>query len=395
MKNKLLAGITKKIMTVLIVLSLAGISINVPGCTNSENTRNEEIISVISALSGTGGSGYDIADKQIGFSFPRDHGAHETFKNEWWYFTGNLYDDTNRRFGYQLTFFRISLNPRNIDRSSNWATNQIYMAHLAVSDVANRDFYSFEVINRDSLGLAGFDDDPFRISVENWYLAGQDDGTFPWHLYGSKDRIELSLTVEPLKDIVLQGENGLSRKSLDGNNASYYYSVTRLSTEGYIELGGIRYDVSGLSWLDREWSTSALSEQQSGWDWFSLQFDNDTDVMYFQLRNKDGSIYPYNEGLIVNPDSSVIRLGTGDIELKTRGYWETPLGVNYPVEWEAEIKPLGRTVILQAVFPEQELALSTRYWEGAIDIYDKEDTAHIIGQGYMELTGYAETFFNR
>jgi predicted secreted hydrolase len=366
------------------------ISISGLNCSNSANRQNEERINVISALSGFVDPGYDIADRQIEFSFPQDHGTHETFRNEWWYFTGNLYDDMDRRFGYQLTFFRISLTPQENDRSSNWATDQIYMAHLAISDVANREFHSFEKINRDNLGLAGFDEDAFRINVEDWYIEGQDDGAFPWRLYGVKNGIELSLTVDPSKDIVLQGENGLSRKSLDGNNASYYYSITRLSTEGYIELHGIKYNVGGYSWLDREWSTSALSEQQSGWDWFSLQFYDNTDVMYFQLRNKDGSVYPYNEGLIVNPDSSTIRLGTGDIELKTRQYWQSPHGGNYPVEWEANIKPLGKTVILQAVFPDQELALSTRYWEGSINMFDKEDMANIIGQGYMELTGYAE-----
>ena len=395
MKNRLPARRKKILLSVVVILSLMSISINGLNCSNSDNTYNEESINVITAMSGAAGPGYDVANKPIVFSFPQDHGAHESFKNEWWYFTGNLYDDTGRRFGYQLTFFRIALSPQEISRSSNWATSQAYMAHLAISDVENRKFHAFEKINRESMGLAGFDEDIFRVNVENWYIAAQDDGTFPWRLYGVKEGIELSLTVEPSKEIILQGENGLSRKSLDGNNASYYYSITRLTTEGYIEINGTMYNVRGLSWLDREWSTSTLSEEQSGWDWFSLQFDNDTDLMYFQLRNKDGSVYPYNEGMIVNPDSSTIRLKTGDVKLKIRRYWQSPLGGDYPVEWEAEIIPLGRTVILKAVFPEQELALSTRYWEGSINIYDMEDPTSIIGQGYMELTGYAETFFNR
>ena len=395
MKNRLPARRKKILLSVVVILSLMSISINGLNCSNSDNTYNEESINVITAMSGAAGPGYDVANKPIVFSFPQDHGAHESFKNEWWYFTGNLYDDTGRRFGYQLTFFRIALSPQEISRSSNWATSQVYMAHLAISDVENRKFHAFEKINRESMGLAGFDEDIFRVNVENWYIAAQDDGTFPWRLYGVKEGIELSLTVEPSKEIILQGENGLSRKSLDGNNASYYYSITRLTTEGYIEINGTMYNVRGLSWLDREWSTSTLSEEQSGWDWFSLQFDNDTDLMYFQLRNKDGSVYPYNEGMIVNPDSSTIRLKTGDVKLKIRRYWQSPLGGDYPVEWEAEIIPLGRTVILKAMFPEQELALSTRYWEGSINIYDMEDPTSIIGQGYIELTGYAEMFFNR
>lgn len=389
MKNRLPAGRMKEILTAFIVLFLVSISISGLNCSNPDNTYDGESINVITALSGTADPGYDVADRQIEFSFPKDHGTHETFRNEWWYFTGNLYDATGRRFGYHLTFFRISLDSQEIDRSSNWATSQVYMAHFAVSDVENREFHAFEKINRDSLGLAGFDEEAFRLNVEDWYIAGQDNGTFPWRLFAAKEGIQLSLTVEPSKDIVLQGENGLSRKSIDGNNTSYYYSITRLSTGGHIEIDGERYDVRGFSWLDREWSTSTFSEQQSGWDWFSLQFDDDIDVMYFQLRNKDGSAYPYNEGMIVNPDSSTIRLKTGDVVLKSRKYWQSPFGGTYPVEWEADIKPLGRTVILQTVFPEQELALSTRYWEGAINIYDTKDPASIIGQGYMELTGYA------
>ena len=390
MKNSLIRTVKKGLPAVLVLLAIAGSSLSAAGCGSSENIQKEERIDVISALSGSVDSGYDIADKEIEFSFPRDHGPHETFRNEWWYFTGNLYDDTDRQFGYQLTFFRIALTPRETGRSSNWAAGQVYMAHLAISDVQNREFHAFEIINRDSLGLTGFDENAFRINVEDWYLAGQDDGAFPWRLYAAKERIELSLEVTPVKNIVLQGENGLSRKCLDGTNASYYYSITRLSTEGHIEIDGEKYDVSGLSWLDREWSTSALSEDQAGWDWFSLQFDDSTDIVYFQLRYRDGSVYPYNEGLIVNPDGSVTRLRTGDIALEAQKYWQSPLGGLYPVEWEAEILPLGKTVLLKAVFDEQELDLSTRYWEGAINIHDREDPADIIGQGYMELTGYAE-----
>jgi len=349
-----------------------------------------EKIDIIATLSGSNTEGYSIADEPIKFVFPDDHAAHEGFRNEWWYFTGNLYDQSGRRFGYQLTIFRISLSPLAPERESYWATNQIYMAHFTISDEENGEFYCFEKLNRGAKGIAGFQDEGFGLNVEDWYITGVGDGDFPWQLYAEKDDITLAIEVNPIKDIVLQGEEGLSRKSLDGENASYYYSITRLETEGYIEIDGERYNVSGNSWLDREWSTSALSQEQGGWDWFSMQLDDGTDIVYFQLRYKDGSTYPYNEGLIVDNEGNIIKLGTNDIPLKVTKTWQSPLGSVYPIEWEAEITPLGKTVIISALFPEQELDLSTRYWEGAVNIYDRENPTEVIGTGYMELTGYAE-----
>ena len=370
----------------LLVIAIVVSAIN-SNVSNGES--KEEKIDIIAALSGDATEGYSIAGEPIEFVFPDDHGAHEGFRNEWWYFTGNLYDQNGRRFGYPLTIFRIAISPFDIERESEWATNQLYMAHFTISDTENGEFYCFEKLNRGAKGIAGFQDKGFGLNVEDWSITGVGDGDFPWQLYAEKDDITLSIEVNPLKDIVLQGENGLSRKSLEEGNASYYYSITRLETKGYIEIEGEKYNVSGNSWLDREWSTSALSQEQGGWDWFSMQLEDGTDIVYFQLRYKDGGPYPYNEGLIVDAEGNTVRLGTNDVPLKVTKTWQSPLGGIYPIEWQAEIMPLGKTVIISALFPEQELDLSTRYWEGAVNIYDKEDPAKIIGTGYMELTGYA------
>ena len=378
-----------KISCFVAVLLVIAVVVTIIDRYMSNGEPQDEKIDIIAALSAGNTEGYSIADEPIEFVFPDDHEAHEDFRNEWWYFTGNLYDDNDRRFGYQLTFFRIAISPIEADRESEWATNQIYMAHFTISDVENEEFYCFEKLNRGALGIAGFQEEGFGVNVEDWYITGVGDGEFPWQLYAEKDDITLSIEVNPLKDIVLQGDNGLSRKSLDEGNASYYYSITRLVTEGYIDIEGERYNVSGNSWLDREWSTSALSQEQAGWDWFSLQLDNGTDIVYFQLRYKDGSPYPYNEGLIVDAEGNTIRLGTGDIKLMVTKTWQSPLGGVYPIEWQAEIALLDKTVIIRAVFPEQELDLSTRYWEGAVNICEEEDPGKLIGIGYMELTGYA------
>jgi predicted secreted hydrolase len=361
-----------RLIPLLAVLLLIAVSAGLTGC-NCENSNNSGVkINIIEALSNSDTEGYSIADKVIDFSFPEDHGTHEGFRNEWWYFTGNLYDNEGNRFGYQLTFFRISLSPLEADRTSAWGTNQIYMAHFTVSDIENEEFYCFEKFNRDALGLAGFTEDPFKMNVGDWYMLGTGEGDFPWQLYASKDGITLSLDVTPLKDIVFEGDRGLSYKSVDKTSASYYYSITRLATEGYIEINGTRHEVSGNSWLDREWSTSALNEEQGGWDWFSMQLNDNTEIVYFQLRYKDGSVYPYNEGLIVNDDSSTVKLETGDIVLTVLDTWKSSSGVTYPVKWQAEVSPLGKTLIVEAAFNGQELDLSTRYWEGAVNIYDSQ-----------------------
>ncbi len=381
-------NVSLKIICPLLVLILIALSAGLSGCTCNKVSVGGGKINIIEALSSSDTEGYSIADRVIDFTFPKDHGTHEGFRNEWWYFTGNLYDEAGNRFGYQLTFFRISLSPLETDRTSAWGTNQIYMAHFTVSDVENQKFYCFEKFNRDALGLAGFTEKPFEMNVGDWYMLGTGDGDFPWQLYASKDGITLSLDVTPLKDIVFEGDNGLSYKSVDKTSASYYYSISRLATEGYIEIDGTRYEVSGSSWLDREWSTSTLNEEQGGWDWFSMQLNDNTEIVYFQLRYKNGSLYPYNEGLIVNDDNSTVKLGTGDIVLTVLETWKSKTGVVYPVKWRAEVVPLGKTLIVEAAFNGQELDLSTRYWEGAVNIYDLQDANTIIGTGYLEMTGY-------
>ena len=229
----------------LAVLILIAFSSFLPGCNCENGDTGGTKINIIEALSSSDTEGYSIADKVIDFTFPKDHGPHESFRNEWWYFTGNLYDSEGNRFGYQLTFFRIALSPLTTDRTSAWGTNQIYMAHFTLSDIENEKFYCFEKFNRDALGLAGFSENPFKMNVGDWYMLGTGDGDFPWQLYASKNGVSLSLDVTPLKDIVFEGDDGLSYKSVDKSSASYYYSITKLATNGYIEIDGVRHEVSG------------------------------------------------------------------------------------------------------------------------------------------------------
>jgi predicted secreted hydrolase len=323
------------------------------------------------------------------FVFPDDHGPHPQFKTEWWYYTGNLFYENNRRFGYQLTFFRSALTPEDQQRDSNWSTNQIYMAHFALTDVEAERFYHFERFSRGALGLAGANAEPFRVWLENWSAEGRLGETIPMKLSASEGDIAIELSLESAKPIVLQGENGLSQKSAKPGNASYYYSMTRMPTSGTISVSGESFHVSGTSWLDREWSTSALGEGQVGWDWFSLQFDDGRELMYYQIRLQDGTADPLSSGVLVGIDGATIRLKPGDINIKILEHWQSSRsGANYPAKWRLDVAKQGISLEVSPVLAEQELNTTVRYWEGAVNVHGKDHAGKLAGFGYVEMTGY-------
>ncbi|MEJ2491756.1 MAG: lipocalin-like domain-containing protein [Desulfuromonadales bacterium] len=323
------------------------------------------------------------------FVFPDDHGPHPHFKTEWWYYTGNLFSKSDRRFGYQLTFFRSALTPEAQQRNSNWATNQIYMAHFALTDVDAERFYHFERFSRDSLGLAGAKANPFKVWLENWSAEGRQGEPLTMRLSANEESVAIELNLESAKPIVLQGENGLSQKSAKPGNASYYYSMTRMPTSGIISISGESFQVSGTSWLDREWSTSALGEGQVGWDWFSLQFDDGRELMYYQLRLKDGTADPLSRGVLVDVDGSTKQLRPSDIVIKVLNHWQSSKSkAKYPAKWRLDVVNEGINLEISPVLAEQELITTVRYWEGAVSVQGKDGANKLTGFGYVELTGY-------
>jgi predicted secreted hydrolase len=323
------------------------------------------------------------------FVFPDDHGPHPHFKTEWWYYTGNLFSKSDRRFGYQLTFFRSALTPEAHQRNSNWATNQIYMAHFALTDVDAERFYHFERFSRDSLGLAGAQANPFKVWLENWSAEARQGEPLPMRLSANENNVAIELNLESAKPIVFQGENGLSQKSAMPGNASYYYSMTRMPTSGKINIAGESFQVSGTSWLDREWSTSALGEGQVGWDWFSLQFDDGRELMYYQLRLKDGTADPLSSGVLVDVNGSTKRLRPSDIDIKVLSHWQSSKSkAKYPARWRLDLVNEGINLEISTVLAEQELITTVRYWEGAVSVQGKDKASKLSGYGYVELTGY-------
>ncbi len=348
------------------------------------------------------GSGIDISkamsDEIEGFAraftprafvFPQDHGPHSDYKTEWWYLTGNLETDTGRRFGFQWTLFRIGLAPKKTERASSWGTTEVYMGHFALTDVDNQQFYRFEKFSRAALGLAGAEANPFQVWLENWRIESQGNDFLPLTLTAEDDGISLQITMESRKPIVLQGDRGLSQKSSEAGNASYYYSMTRLNTQGSIRIKDETFSVRGNSWLDREWSSSALGKEQDGWDWFALQLSDGRDLMFYQLRRKDGTMDPHSSGVLVAVDGGVTPLKRDDVKLTTLKTWRSPeSGIQYPIRWRMEIKKYRLVLEVNAIQANQEMLLSARYWEGAVDVTGTSNNASLTGRGYLELAGY-------
>ena len=329
------------------------------------------------------------AEAGYGYEFPRDHAAHTDYGLEWWYYTGNLLSRDGRRFGYQLTFFRVGVQ-RHPANPSRWAVRDLYMTHFAVSEIDRRQFHAFDRINRAGLGWAGAATDQYRVWNEDWSarLDGRD------HVLSASDgdyKIDLRLT--PAKPEVIHGDNGISQKGASAGNASHYYSLTRLETAGRIIVGGEAFEVNGASWMDHEFGTSFLEEDESGWDWFSIQLDDGRELMLFEIRRRDGQIDPRSSGTLVDRDGRATPIRFGEFTLASGEVWRSPAsGAEYPTAWTIELPRFQLRLATRAAFAEQELrtteSTGVTYWEGSINITGTADGKPVAGRGYLEMTGY-------
>lgn len=323
------------------------------------------------------------------FIFPQDHGSHPEYRIEWWYFTGNVKTQTERKFGYELTFFRFALTPEQVKTGSVWRDNQMYMAHFALTDVDDNNFYVDERTSRAGNGLAGPSSDHYHVWLHDWKAKAIDNNDSNIQLTAKADDFSIALQLQAKKKIVLQGKEGLSQKSSEPGNASYYYSYTRMATAGQIKIKQNLYKVNGTSWMDREWSSSALSKEQSGWDWFALQLSDNSELMFYQLRRKDGTISQNSSGAVFHADNSKINLNVSEVEIKVLDQWKSPhTQINYPSKWQLLIPKLGVDFTIIPLINDQELNVRYRYWEGAVDVTGTKQGQSISGQGYVELTGY-------
>jgi predicted secreted hydrolase len=365
---------------VLCIVSLLLLARIVTSC--SDNNDSSQTSNVAQSLSGNDIAGFARAEVLREFKFPEDFGPHPEFQTEWWYYTGNLSTKDGRDFGYQLTFFRRALRPDKTKRESNWASNQIYFAHFALTDINSGKFYSSERWSRGAAGLAGAQSSPFRVWINNWSIEGDHQTV---KLRADDEEVSIELSLKSLKPIVLQGDKGLSQKSSDAGNASYYFSQTRIDSSGTISIEGQNFEVSGLSWLDREWSTSALGENQDGWDWFSIQLDDGREIMLYQLRLKDGGIDPFSSGSLVSKNGKLIPLKATDFNIEVLDTWKSSeTGIVYPSKWGINIPSHNIELTVIPLLKNQELLQTFTYWEGAVKVSGKD----ISGKGYVELTGY-------
>lgn len=347
-------------------------------------------------------TGYHRATTVRPFSFPVDFGEHPEYKTEWWYFTGNLETSNQRHFGYELTIFRFALSPSkegDLSRASEWAANQLYMGHFALADIHTETFHRFERFSRGAAKLAGARASPPHVWLEDWSMESSSDSLFPLRIRAQQDEVAIDFTLEQAKPMVLQGEQGLDKKGPEPGNASYYYSFTRLPTTGSITLGDESFAVEGLSWKDHEWSTSALGEDQVGWDWFALQLSNGMEIMYYQLRQRDGTPSAFTGGTVVLEDGGTLPLKQEDVVLDVLDTWESPHSqAVYPARWRFQIPSRDLDLEIVPYMADQELDAIVRYWEGAVYFNGTLGDEAISGSGYVELTGYegregARSFF--
>ena len=310
------------------------------------------------------------------YQFPRDHFEHQDFRTEWWYYTGNVVDARGKRFGFELVFFRQGQN-RTVDNPSAWAVKDLYLAHAALTDVDGRHFWYEERPNREGPGIAGASFDQQRVWNGNWQAKWNGDtqtldaitGPFRFHL-----------DLKPEKPFVINGENGFSQKAEGRGRASYYVSFPLLSVAGRIATADGAHDVTGQAWMDHEWFTEQLAGDQTGWDWFSIQLDDNTELMLFELRKQDGSIDPYSSGTYIDAAGHAHHLKRSDFSLEPLAKWG-----KYPIAWKIRVPSLNIDLTCKAALENQELTSKTgpSYWEGAVTYEGTER-----GVGYLEMTGY-------
>jgi len=310
------------------------------------------------------------------YQFPSDHFAHPDYRTEWWYYTGNVTDSNGKRFGFELVFFRQGTNRAESSNPSAWRVDDVYLAHAALTDIDGKHFYYSERTNRAGPGIAGASVAKAEVWNGNWSAKWNGENQ---NLSALTDDFRFDLRADPLKPLVIHGVNGVSQKADGAGHASHYVSFPRLSVSGSLTAGGKKHPVHGLAWMDHEWFTEQLDASDTGWDWFSVQLEDKTELMLFDLRKKDGSIDSHSSGTYIDASGKARHLTAADFTLRPVAYWG-----KYPVKWRIEVPSLRIGIDCEAALREQELKTNNAaYWEGAVNYSGSQK-----GLGYLEMTGY-------
>lgn len=351
------------------------------GCDGRTEPGHVGALRVATLLGEPSETGFLTADAVRPFVFPKDHGAHPGFRQEWWYLTAALEDpDTGDEYGVQFTLFRRALAPEKGD--GPWRSAQAFLGHFALTDVERDRHVEAERFARGHPRLAGVRAAPFAAWIEGWRLESMGPSMWPMRLQAHTESVGVDLVLHETQPAVPQGDRGLSTKGPGAG--SYYYSVPRLALKGTIRAGDREVDVAGLGWFDREWSTSGLGAEQVGWDWFALQLDDGRSLMVYQIRRRDGERGAYDQGVLVSAGGNARTLGVADFSLVPERAWRDDAGTRWPIAWQISVG--DEAFIVDAAIEDQVMDTSVRYWEGLVHVSDPH--ARDLGRGYMELTGY-------
>jgi predicted secreted hydrolase len=356
----------------------------------------QRLLGIIAALAVTTSAGAAPAWKSASpdrpLRFPADHASHPDYKTEWWYYTGHLTTESGKRYGYQLTFFRQGVDGQT-KTSNKWQPGHLHMAHFAVSDLAGKRFRYAERMNRPGLGIAGAETDRYRSWNDDW-VAEDLGGTH--HLSARDGGMALDLLLDSAKPPVLHGNKGYSRKGACDSCASHYYSLTRLKSRGWLTVDGRQERVTGMSWMDHEFGSGVLEADQAGWDWYSLQLSDGTDLMLFRVRRKDGTAVPQSSGTFVAVNGSSTALSRDQVTIRPTAEWRSEASkAVYPMGWTIAVPSQQLQLTVTPAFREQELrtgkSTGVTYWEGAVGVSGTRNGKPVSGQGYIEMTGYSPT----
>jgi predicted secreted hydrolase len=333
--------------------------------------------------------------------FPKDHGSHPDYRTEWWYYTGNLRSEKGEPYGFQLTFFRSRISPPGDDKkwppkTSAWRVSQVYLAHAAVSDIAGQQHLQAEDVARAALGMAGVIQSAqlTKIFLKNWSTQIEADRQ---RLQVNAADFSYDLIFKPAKLLVLHGDRGYYLRGSTPDRASCYYSFTRLEGQGSITIGDNTVAVSGSAWMDHEVSTAVLEPGITGWDWFSLQLSDYTEIMVYLFRTGKGGLHAASSGTYIDADGVPHRITSEEIAVDVLDTWKSKQSkARYPSKWRMQIKPLALDIRITSNLPDQEMrtlrSTGVTYWEGSVSITGTKNKHPVKGEGYVELTGYAEAF---
>ena len=328
---------------------------------------------------------------------PADHASHPDYKLEWWYYTGNLDGPQGERFGFQVTFFRVGVDPNPAGRS-RWAVRDLFMTHVALTDARGRRYLFAERLNRSGPGWAGAETERYHVWNEDWQasLDGQAHRLRASAVSNGEDgtRFGLDLTLDETMPPALHGDRGYSRKGTDPGNASHYYSLPRMPTRGTVTLEGKTFMVTGLSWMDHEFGTSFLEPGQVGWDWFAVQLSDGRSLMLYRFRRSDQARDPRSSGTLIDANGRTTAVNFEQVTMTPQRTWTSPTSrATYPIGWTLSLPREQLELTVAPVLENQELqtteSTGVTYWEGAIDVSGTSAGRPVTGRGYLEMTGYS------